>query len=99
MRFTPVLAAAILALVPRVACADCLGFFNEPEKGFKLKPGGHLERTDETVAAGTTLKFKGIGSLHNKSYLTRSQSDIVYDAQNIELTAGCDLPNVDLSKR
>lgn len=84
--------AVVLLFVPQAAMgADCLGFFNVIERGYKIE-GDRLEPTNETVAAGTELKFNGIGKYRDKFYLTRSRSDVIYDAQNVELTGGCDLP-------
>jgi hypothetical protein len=82
---------SLLVVAPQVARADCVGFFNSTEKGYKLE-GDRLESTGETVAAGTELKFNGIGKFHNTYYLLRSRSDVIYDGQNVELTGGCDLP-------
>ena len=94
MRVHPSLAAVVLLVVPQAASADCLGFFNVTERGYKIE-GDRVEPTDETVAAGTELKFSGIGKFRDKYYLLRSRSDVIYDAQNVELTGGCDLPTRD----
>lgn len=88
LRLLPLLAILLLS---STANADCNGFMNQTEQGYKLE-GDRLEPSGPKVAAGTELEFNGITRIKDQFLLTRARSDVMFDAQNVELTSGCDLP-------
>lgn len=93
LRLVVLLAALLgpMAVLPTCARADCNGFMNQTKQGYKLE-GDRLEPSGPKVAAGTELEFNGIIRIKDHFFLTRTRSDVMFDAQNVELTSGCDLP-------